>query len=847
MTARRRELTIDDLAVLCQLAERLPVPPSAAALLDELEQRGLFSRDGGETTGAAEDAADDEPNHYSLERGDSLASPQDGVVESTASFALVTPIVLRVASRGFEHLERSGEVVVTLAPAEVLAACCFLDTRALRDAFARHRSDLGARALDERAFEDLVRRLRTAGLLDEVDTAAGRVANEGREVVTMRKALQVTAQMTQATDRYLAEHREREAERALRTGTTRTPIVPVDVQMIPQLSLGMVMAHAKAHDGGRLEEYFDFVPDWMNRSVTTLGPDDPPGIYLFSNYIWNHKQNLQVSVEIKQKSPKSLIVHGGPDTPKYQDDVETYLRMNPEVDVIVQGEGEATTADLLDALKAFGQTHEADLAALRDVPGIAFLDGDEVVRTADRERIADVDTIPSPYLTGVFDSVGDAGIPLAVLETNRGCPYGCTFCDWGSATASRIRKFSLDRVFAELEWCAAHKVNAIYLADANFGIFPRDVEIAQKVAELRSTVGYPKVFETNYAKNTVKHLRQCVEILAKAGIITEGILSLQSMDAETLSTIRRSNIKLEEYEALATEFRKANLPLVVDIMMGLPGSTASSFQGDLQECVNREVRARVFPTQLLVNSPMNEPSYRAENQIGTKASIADSWKRDDGGRKRVPIVISSASFTQADYEHMKQVRQLFRLCENFGVLRQVSRYVRHETNTREVEFYAQLARDAIDSPDLTTVAFTFEAVPFYMVPPASWASFIDEVRWYLTTVLGIADDTALDTVLRVQHSLLPSRERSFPEVLDLPHDYKSWHGAILEAKQAGHYDDWPDHVAPLREFDPSVFTVDDPSGICERSLGFRMDFDQESDWELGSPVARAMARRHLHL
>ena len=81
---------------------------------------------------------------------------------------------------------------------------------------------------------------------------------------------------------------------------------------------------------------------------------------------------------------------------------------------------------------------------------------------------------------------------MAILETNRGCPYGCTFCDWGSATQSRIRKFDLDRVFAELEWCATHKVHQVFLADANFGIFERDVEIAEKVAELKLEHGYPR-------------------------------------------------------------------------------------------------------------------------------------------------------------------------------------------------------------------------------------------------------------------------------------------------------------------------------------------------------------------
>ena len=59
----------------------------------------------------------------------------------------------------------------------------------------------------------------------------------------------------------------------------------------------------------------------------------------------------------------------------------------------------------------------------------------------------------------------------------------------------------------------------IWLADANFGIFERDVAIAEKVAELKNTYGYPKVFATNYAKNTVKHLKPIVKVMADAGII----------------------------------------------------------------------------------------------------------------------------------------------------------------------------------------------------------------------------------------------------------------------------------------------------------------------------------------
>ena len=180
---------------------------------------------------------------------------------------------------------------------------------------------------------------------------------------------------------------------------------------------------------------------------------------------------------------------------------------------------------------------------------------------------------------------------------------------------SRIRKFSLDRVFAELEWCAKNGVKQIFIADANFGIFERDVEIAARVAELKSMYGFPQAFYTNYAKNTVKHLKQIVDVMVRAEIMTEGLLSLQTMDEGTLATIKRSNIKVAKYDDLAMEFRRAGLPLFVDIMLGLPGSTTASFQNDLQQCIDREVTAKIFQTELLSNSPMNAPEYRSEQRI----------------------------------------------------------------------------------------------------------------------------------------------------------------------------------------------------------------------------------------
>ncbi len=127
----------------------------------------------------------------------------------------------------------------------------------------------------------------------------------------------------------------------------------------------------------------------------------------------------------------------------------------------------------------------------------------------------------------------------------------------------------------------------------------------------------------SYAKNTVKHVRPIISILADAGILTQGVLSLQTMDTDTLKVIHRSNIKTEQYDALANEMRQAQLPLMVELMMGLPGQTLETFVDDLQQCIDRCVPARINITTLLVNSPMNDPDYLAEHAIET----SEPWFR----------------------------------------------------------------------------------------------------------------------------------------------------------------------------------------------------------------------------
>jgi len=736
-------------------------------------------------------------------------------LSSTRLLAARVPLLFHVGRTGFEHINHWDEIDLNLTARE-FSALRHLTTPATI-AELKDRITLGEEKLSEVELESLLGRLLTARLLwsfEPGDPDFETIFDDGARA--KRNAEQLSQAMFEAIER--AELRSPK-----RPGTVAVYPVNVDASIAP-LALGFLFAMARKHDGGRLNRVYDFRPNWLTAESAPV----PEGrtLFLYSHYIWNSLRMLTYAARVKAENPLALNIHGGPDVPKYERDVEQYFFDHPYVDITVHGEGEITICEILEALEAALLTTEPlDLSLLDTVAGLSYRGTDGlIVRTPDRPRITDLDDIPSPYLTGEFDVFGEVGVPNVILETNRGCPYGCTFCDWGSATASSIRRFNLDRVFDELAWCARNGISSVGLADANFGTFERDVEIARRTAELKGIYGFPRHFGTNYAKNSVKHLKPIVEILVEAKILAMGLLSLQSMDEGTLTTINRSNIKLKKYEALAAEFRANRLPLYVDLMMGLPGSTVKSFCNDLQECVDREVYPKVHPTQLLINSPMNDPEYR--KQHGINAAPSEMLK-------------SCASFTEDDYLEMGKIRRAFLVAEKYGILRHALRYAHQETGQREIDLLARLlAAVEHEGERWPALRFTFLYVPALMVPPVNWGWFLADLQRFFVEKLGIANDAALDSALRAQHAMIPAPERRFPETIELPCDYAAWHADMLVAKESGHLHDWFKVVAPLRSYGPGTLTVTDPNNICYQALGRNFNSGVWSIWELASEIAR---------
>jgi hypothetical protein len=750
-----------------------------------------------------------------------LGEPLD--LDTSKRVALRVPLVLRLHDGRFEIIDHEGLRVAALTPPELDALATLIQPILPSEAFAQAVARRG-NSIDAQQFARLLGQLDAADLITTADQLP---APDTEPAVIDRDVI-----IREVFDRHASAQAAAEAEREQRTGVHRPKVIPVAFDMGAPAGLGMVIAYAKAVDDGRLDEFYDFRTDWVWSDERLEEFTREPAIYLFSNYLWSHERCIAISQRVKELSPASITIHGGPDTPKYEGDACSYFAAHPHVDIAIRGEGEVSAAETLAALMPVIGQATPDVSVLADVPGITYRDGDCLVRNPDRDRIADVNTLPSPFVTGLFDVFTDIPELFVTVETNRGCPYSCTFCDWGSATASRVRQFDLERVFAELDWCSRTSTPSVSVADANFGMFKRDVEIAERVAELKDANGFPRAFGVSFAKNTVKHLLDIIHVLSAAGIMTQGVLSLQTMDKDTLSTIHRSNIKTERYDALAAEMRRARLPLMVELMMGLPGQSVATFADDLQQCINREIPARINHTTLLVNSPMNDSSYLAEHQI----EVAEA-----PGPGQNSLVLSTSTFTRDDYKTMEQLRLGFMLYENYGVLRHVSRFVRQETGIREIDFYQGIrARTEERQGAWPALYVLVQLGSSMMTAPYSWALVMDDLRRYLGSELGVTDDSALESILSTQRALLPAHGRQFPEVVHLKHDVVAWHRAMLAAKGQGHQTDWPDVVARLAEFGPAEFVVDDPDHIVDTSLGMNRELNVVGvNWEFDSPLSRA--------
>ena len=378
---------------------------------------------------------------------------------------------------------------------------------------------------------------------------------------------------------------------------------------------GLLRAYAATSE--IITDNYHFMPFLFYRdSVETLmSRYDNPVVAAFSVSMWNEQLSLRVAAEVKARYPDCLIVFGGPSVPHHP---ASYFKDFPFVDVAVRGEGEESFAEIL--------IRFLDSRDFSDIPGIAWRDpfSEACVRNdMDRPQSRDLDVYPSPYLTGLFEDLMAGRDDLEfqqIIETNRGCPFLCTFCFWGQGGLSlKYRFHSLEHIASEIEWAANHKIRYLFNADSNFGMHRRDAEIAQMLVESKSKHGYPEKFRTCFGKNTDDKIFEVGKLLHEHDLEKGITLARQSNDDQVLENIKRTNIKMSTYKSLQFRFNETDVPVYCELIVGLPGENYSTWVSGIDELLRSGLKNQLFVymCQVFPNTELDDPEYKQRFGIVT--------------------------------------------------------------------------------------------------------------------------------------------------------------------------------------------------------------------------------------
>jgi len=313
----------------------------------------------------------------------------------------------------------------------------------------------------------------------------------------------------------------------------------------------------------------------------------------FSVYIWSSLLLTEVARRVKQQRPDCVIVFGGPSARTALFDLPPYGSATEYLDAVVESEGEMTFCEIAraaelsrDSLNSIGGLH---------VPG-GNGNGNRWVSTGPRTPIERLDTIASPFQLGLMPEHS-----VAYLETYRGCPMSCAFCEWGRADNPGT-VFSEDYIASELAAYAASDVPAVFLVDAGLNLNAKAFEnlfaAEKQVGFLRNAGFWCEVYPS-----LIKDAQ--MEFLSSVGGSSYLGVGLQSLDDEVLKNLQRP-FKRDRFETVIHQLAPI-ADVEIQIIFGLPTDSPEGFRKTLDYALSfptsvRAYHCLVLPDALLTRS-----------------------------------------------------------------------------------------------------------------------------------------------------------------------------------------------------------------------------------------------------
>lgn len=222
------------------------------------------------------------------------------------------------------------------------------------------------------------------------------------------------------------------------------------------LALRYLKAYGEAHG-----QAYDIVEYTINMPVLHILSDITEhdiDVLGFACYIWNIEMTLHVVDMVKAVRPDIKIVLGGPEVSFTADEL---LERCPNIDYIVQGEGEEAFHALVTAL----QLGNDGLDPV--IPGVRGRRNGSILGSAEAVEVSDLSSIPFPYTEEDMD---DLEHKIIYYESSRGCPFSCQYCLSGNKNT--VRFFPQERTLKELQWFIDHGVKQVKFVDRTFNCAP---------------------------------------------------------------------------------------------------------------------------------------------------------------------------------------------------------------------------------------------------------------------------------------------------------------------------------------------------------------------------------------
>jgi radical SAM superfamily enzyme YgiQ (UPF0313 family) len=353
-------------------------------------------------------------------------------------------------------------------------------------------------------------------------------------------------------------------------------------------------------------------PDRLLEALKSERPD----VFMLSNYVWNEALSFQFAKIAKQVRPDMLVVMGGPNISIEPERQIAYFDKHPEIDVYVLGEADFLAREV--AMHYMDAGRDLKRMGEREVPSSLYRRPDgSTHRNNTWPRHKEVEEIPSPWLTGIQDEFFDGKL-APMIETNRGCPFTCTFCCQGTSWYTKVHNFSKERMREEIFYIGkkikerSPNMGTLRIADSNYGMYERDTEISSYIGEIQREYGYPTFIDATTGKNRPERIIKSLEQVGGALVLYQAV---QSLDEGVLKNIKRSTIKLEAYEQLQVHMRGRGLRSVSDLILGLPGESLKTHLAALHKLLDSGIdQLHNFQSMLLKGAEME--TVEARKQFG---------------------------------------------------------------------------------------------------------------------------------------------------------------------------------------------------------------------------------------